>query len=102
MSTITDILWWRSKRKEPSEQIANIETEEQFEEIANTFETEEQLEKIGNTSEKILSGGHTENHIQKKNIEEDLQSTTSSHEVLTEKHELISIKRAAAKENLLL
>ncbi|KAK2577041.1 hypothetical protein KPH14_012866, partial [Odynerus spinipes] len=28
----------------PGEQIANIETEEQLEEIANTSETEEQLE----------------------------------------------------------
>ncbi|GFU21880.1 KRAB-A domain-containing protein 2 [Trichonephila clavipes] len=48
----------------PSEQIANIETKEQ-------------LEETGNTSEKNLSGGHTENYIPKKNIEEDLQSTTS-------------------------
>ncbi|XP_055943339.1 KRAB-A domain-containing protein 2-like [Argiope bruennichi] len=86
----------------PSEQIASIETEEQLEEIANTFETEEQLGKTGNTSEKNLSGGQTENQIPKKNIEEDLQSTTSLHQVLNEKHELISIKRAAAKENLLL
>nr|XP_012151860.1 PREDICTED: uncharacterized protein LOC105663967 [Megachile rotundata] len=86
----------------PSEQIANIETEEQLEEIANTFETEEQLEETVNTSEKNLSGVHNENHIPKKNIEEYLQSTTSSHQVLTEKHELISIKRAAAKQNLLL
>ncbi|XP_055944438.1 uncharacterized protein LOC129975400 [Argiope bruennichi] len=86
----------------PSEQIASIETEEQLEEIANTFETEEQLEETGNTFEKNLSGGQTENQIPKKNIEEDLQSTTSSHQVLNEKHELISIKRAAAKENLLL
>ncbi|KAM4707160.1 baculoviral IAP repeat-containing protein 1-like [Discoglossus pictus] len=86
----------------PSEQIANIKTEEQLEEIANTFETEEQLEETVNTSEKNLSGGHTENHIPKKNIEEDLQSPTSSHQVLTEKHKFISIKRAAAKENLLL
>ncbi|GFV26662.1 KRAB-A domain-containing protein 2 [Trichonephila clavipes] len=85
-----------------SEQIANIETEEQLEETANTFETEEQLEETGNISEKYLSGGHTENHIPKKNIEEVLQSTTSSHQVLTEKHELTSKKRATAKENLLL
>ncbi|GFS87751.1 hypothetical protein TNCV_4213741 [Trichonephila clavipes] len=35
------------------EQIANTETEEQLEEIENTFETEEQLEATGNTSEKI-------------------------------------------------
>lgn len=35
----------------PSEQIANIEAEEQLEEIANTFETEEQLEETVNTSE---------------------------------------------------
>ena len=73
----------------PSEQIANIEAEEQLEELFNT-------------SEKKLSGGHTENHIPKKNIEEDLQSTASSHQVLAEKHELISIKRATAKENILL
>ncbi|GFQ71841.1 KRAB-A domain-containing protein 2 [Trichonephila clavata] len=85
----------------PCEQITNIETEKQLEEIANTFETEEQLEETGNT-EKNLSGGHSENHIRKKNIENYLQSTTSSYQVLTEKHELISIKRAAAKENLLL
>ncbi|GFU78145.1 KRAB-A domain-containing protein 2 [Trichonephila clavipes] len=36
----------------PNEQIANIKTEEQLEEIANTFETEEQLEETGNTFEK--------------------------------------------------
>ncbi|XP_055932879.1 KRAB-A domain-containing protein 2-like [Argiope bruennichi] len=75
----------------PSEQIGSIETEEQLEEIANTFETEEQLEETGNTLEKNLSGGQTENQIPKKNIEEDLQSNTSSHQVLNEKHELISI-----------
>lgn len=85
----------------PSEQIASIETEEQLEEIANTFETEEQLKETVNTSEKNWSGGHIENHIPKKNIEEDLQSTTNSHQVLTERHELISIKRAAAEKNLL-
>ncbi|XP_023288360.1 KRAB-A domain-containing protein 2 [Orussus abietinus] len=85
----------------PGEQIANIETEEQLEEIANTSETEEQLEETVNAYQKNLSGGHTENHIPKKNIEEDLQPT-SSHQILSEKHELISIKRAAAKENLLL
>ena len=49
-----------------------------------------------------MRGGQTKNQIPKKNIEEDLQSTTSSHQVLNEKHELISIKRAAAKENFLL
>ncbi|GFX67467.1 hypothetical protein TNCV_3463561 [Trichonephila clavipes] len=38
--------------------------------------------------------GHTENHIPKKNIEEDMQSTTSSHQVLTEKHELIYKKKS--------
>ncbi|GFU16206.1 KRAB-A domain-containing protein 2 [Trichonephila clavipes] len=80
-----------------SEQISNIETEEQLEEIVNTFETEEHLEETGNTSEKNLSGGHTENHIPKKNIEDDLQFTTPSYQVLTEKHELISKKRASAK-----
>ncbi|GFV80150.1 hypothetical protein TNCV_1477131 [Trichonephila clavipes] len=37
----------------PSEQISNLETEAQLEEIANTFETEEQLEETDNTSEKI-------------------------------------------------
>ncbi|GFW10025.1 KRAB-A domain-containing protein 2 [Trichonephila clavipes] len=52
-----------------------FETEEQLEKIANTFETEEQLKETGNTSEKNKSGGHTENHIPKKNIPEDLQST---------------------------
>ncbi|GFW69628.1 hypothetical protein TNCV_489721 [Trichonephila clavipes] len=67
-------------------QIANIETEEQLEEIGNTFEIEEQLEETGNTSEKHLSGGHTENHIPKKNTEEDFQSNTSTYQVLTEKH----------------
>ncbi|XP_035210146.1 KRAB-A domain-containing protein 2-like [Stegodyphus dumicola] len=82
----------------PSEQIENIETEKQLKEIANAFETKEQLEETGNTSEKI--GGHTENHIQKKNIQEVLQSTMSSHQVLTETDELISIKRPAAKDNL--
>ncbi|XP_049791484.1 uncharacterized protein LOC126198880 [Schistocerca nitens] len=67
----------------PGEQIANIKTEEQLEEIANTSETEEQLEET-------------------KNIEEDLQPTTSSHQILSEKHELISTKRVASKENILL
>lgn len=85
----------------PSEQIASIETEEQLEEIANTFETEEQLKETVNTSEKNWSVGHIENYIPKKNIEEDLQSTTNSHQVLTERHELISIKRAAVEKNLL-
>ncbi|GFT52843.1 SCAN domain-containing protein 3 [Trichonephila clavipes] len=82
----------------PSEQIANIETKEQHKETVNAFETEEQLEE----GKKNLSGGHTDNHIPKKNTEEDLQSTTSAHQVLNEKHELNSKKRAAAKENLLL
>ena len=86
----------------PSELIANIETEEQLEEIANTCETEKQHEETVDTSEKKLSGGHTENNILRKNIEEDLHSTTFPHQALTGKHELISIKRAAAKENLLL
>ncbi|GBM60030.1 hypothetical protein AVEN_147593-1 [Araneus ventricosus] len=86
----------------PGEQIANIETEEQLEEIANTFKTEEQLEKTVNTFEENLSNGHTENHISKRNIEEDLQPTTSSYQALTEQHEFISIKRSAAKENLVL
>ncbi|GFU57338.1 KRAB-A domain-containing protein 2 [Trichonephila clavipes] len=66
------------------------------------LETEEQLEETGNTSGKNFSGAHTENHMPKKNIEEDLESTTSSHQVLAEKHELISKKRADAKANLLL
>ncbi|GFW60913.1 KRAB-A domain-containing protein 2 [Trichonephila clavipes] len=57
---------------------------------------------VSQLCQSYASGGHTENHIPKKNIEDDLQSTTSSHQVLTEKHELISKKRAAAKENLLL
>ncbi|GFV60422.1 hypothetical protein TNCV_3470571 [Trichonephila clavipes] len=43
------------------------------EQIANV-ETEEQLEETGNTSEKKLSGGHTENHIPKKNFGEDLEN----------------------------
>ncbi|GFW83134.1 hypothetical protein TNCV_3236821 [Trichonephila clavipes] len=50
------------------------------------LETEEKLEETGKTSEKNLSGGHTENHIPKKNIENDLQFTTSSHQVLWLKH----------------
>ncbi|GFX28185.1 KRAB-A domain-containing protein 2 [Trichonephila clavipes] len=81
----------------PCEQIENIETEEQLEETVNTSETEEQLKETGNTSEKNLSGGHTENHIPKKNIEENFQSTTSSRQVLTEKHELISKKERPRK-----
>ncbi|GFY02269.1 uncharacterized protein TNCV_3501521 [Trichonephila clavipes] len=86
----------------PSEQIPSIETEEHLEEIAIPLETEEHLEETGNTSENILSGDHTKNHIPKKNIEEDLQSTTSSHQVLAEKHELISKITATAKDNPLL
>ncbi|GFX28339.1 transposase [Trichonephila clavipes] len=88
-----------------SEQIANIKTEEHLEETANTFETEEQIKETGNTSEKNLSSGHNENDIPKKNIEEDLQFTTSSHQVLTEKHELISKKKNGCERessNLLL
>ncbi|GFV08849.1 uncharacterized protein TNCV_3820921 [Trichonephila clavipes] len=54
--------------------------------IAN-IEIEEQLEETGNTSEKNLSDGHTENHIPKKNIAEHVQPTTSSHQILTEKHQ---------------
>lgn len=73
----------------PGEQIVNIETEEQLEEIVNAFEEN-------------LSSDHTENHIPKENIDEELQPTTSSYQALTEQHEFISIKRAAAKENLLL
>ncbi|XP_023211665.1 KRAB-A domain-containing protein 2-like [Centruroides sculpturatus] len=73
----------------PGEQIANIETEEQLEEIVNTFEEN-------------LSSGHNEYHIPKENIKEELQLTTSSCQALTEQHEFITIKRAAAKENLLL
>ncbi|GFT16575.1 KRAB-A domain-containing protein 2 [Trichonephila clavipes] len=93
--------WATAAPEEQLEEIANtFESEEQLEKTANTFETEEQLEETGNTSEKHLSGGHTENHIPKKNIEEDLQSTTSSHQVLTEKHELISKKRAAARKRI--
>ncbi|GFU53187.1 KRAB-A domain-containing protein 2 [Trichonephila clavipes] len=96
----------------PSEQNANIETEEQLEEIANTleteeqleaiantFETEEQLEEPGNISEKSLSGDHTENHIPKKISEEDLQSTTFSH-LLIEKHELISKKKERPRKRI--
>ncbi|GFX94951.1 hypothetical protein TNCV_3045831 [Trichonephila clavipes] len=80
-----------------SEQIVNTETEEQLEEIANTFETQEQLKETGNTSEKNVSGGHTENHIPKKIIEDDLESTTPSHQVLTEKQELISKEKGPRK-----
>ncbi|GFW94779.1 KRAB-A domain-containing protein 2 [Trichonephila clavipes] len=65
--------------------------EEQLEEIPNQFE------EAGNTSEKNLNDGHTENHIPKKNIEEDFQSPTSSHQVLTEKRELISKKERPRK-----
>ncbi|XP_053309752.1 KRAB-A domain-containing protein 2-like [Spea bombifrons] len=86
----------------PSELIANIETEEQLKEIANTCETEKQHEETVDTSEKNLCGGLSENHISRKNIEEDLHSTTFPHQALTGKHELISRKRAAAKENLVL
>ena len=43
-----------------------------------------------------LSGGHSENHISRKNFEEDLHSTTFPHQALTGKLELILIKRAAA------
>ena len=49
-----------------------------------------------------MNCGQSENDISRKNIEEDLHSTTFPHQALTGKHELISIKRAAAKENLLL
>ncbi|XP_023231251.1 KRAB-A domain-containing protein 2-like [Centruroides sculpturatus] len=72
----------------PGEQISNIETEEQLEEIVNTFE-------------RNLSSGHNEYHIPKENIEEELQPTTSSCQALTKQHEFISIKRGAAKENIL-
>ena len=58
---------------------ANIETEEQLEDIGNTFETEEQLEEIICTFEENLSSGHNESHIPKKNIEKDLQPNTSSY-----------------------
>ncbi|GFW65327.1 KRAB-A domain-containing protein 2 [Trichonephila clavipes] len=46
--------------------MTNIETEDQPEEIANTFETEEKLKETGNTSEKNLISGHTESQIPKK------------------------------------
>ncbi|XP_023225321.1 KRAB-A domain-containing protein 2-like [Centruroides sculpturatus] len=72
----------------PGKQIANIETEEQLKETVNTFEEN-------------LSSGHNEYHSPKENIKE-LQSTTSSYQALTEQHKIISIKRAATKENLLL
>ncbi|GFW39032.1 hypothetical protein TNCV_1830241 [Trichonephila clavipes] len=48
---------------------------------------------------KNWSGVHTENHIPKKNIEEDLQSTTSPHQVLIEKYELISKKSVRERES---
>ncbi|XP_067125299.1 KRAB-A domain-containing protein 2-like [Centruroides vittatus] len=73
----------------PGKQIANIETKEQLEEIVDTFEEN-------------LSSGHNEYHIPKKNIEQELQPTTSSYQALTEQHKFISIKRAASKDNLLL
>ncbi|GFV25840.1 uncharacterized protein TNCV_3868081 [Trichonephila clavipes] len=62
----------------PSKQIANIKTEEHLEEMPTPLETEEQLEETGDTFGKNFSGGHTKNHMPKKNIEEDLQSITSS------------------------
>ena len=49
-----------------------------------------------------MSGRHLENHVSRKIFEEDLHSTSFSHQALTGKHELISIKTEAAKENLLL
>ncbi|GFT32824.1 uncharacterized protein TNCV_5038711 [Trichonephila clavipes] len=93
-----------TETEEQLEEIANtFEAEEQLKETANNFEAEEQLEETGNTSEKKLRGSNVENHIPKKNIEEDLQSTASSHQVLIKKkHELISKKRVVAKENRLL
>lgn len=57
----------------PGKRIANIETDEQLKEIANTSETEEQLKETVNTIKKNCSGGNTENRIPNKNIEEDLQ-----------------------------
>lgn len=39
----------------PSEQIANVETEDQLEEIVNIFETKEQLEESMNTFEENLN-----------------------------------------------
>ncbi|XP_067140873.1 KRAB-A domain-containing protein 2-like [Centruroides vittatus] len=70
----------------PGEQIANIETEEQFEDI--------------NTFEENLSSGRNEYHIPKENIEQELQPTMSSYQALTE-HEFISIKRSAVKSSTL-
>lgn len=49
-----------------------------------------------------MCSDHAKNHISKGNIEEELQSTTSSYQAQTEQHKFISIKRAASKENLLL
>ncbi|XP_023238740.1 KRAB-A domain-containing protein 2-like [Centruroides sculpturatus] len=60
----------RASSSLPGEQIANIETEEQLEEIVNTFE--------GN-----LSNGHNKYHIPKENIEDELQPTMSSCQALT-------------------
>ncbi|GFU85546.1 hypothetical protein TNCV_2860611 [Trichonephila clavipes] len=65
---------------------------------AKSFSVGSQLEETGNTSEKKLSDGHTENHIPKKNIEDDLQSTTFLHQVLTEKHEFISKKKIGCEK----
>ena len=63
----------------PREQSVVIETEEQLEDITNTFETEKQLEETFIISEKKLSGGNTENYIPKKNNEENLNSIMPSH-----------------------
>ena len=45
---------------------------------------------------------HTESHISKKNIEEELQPTAYSYQILTEQREFISIKRMATKVNFLM
>lgn len=79
----------------PGEQIANIETEEQLEEIANTSETKEQLEEIVKAYKKKFERWSYRKPYFKENTEEDQQPTKSSHRILTEKHEFTSTKRAA-------
>ncbi|GFV64525.1 hypothetical protein TNCV_1042991 [Trichonephila clavipes] len=115
MSTITDMLWRRSKREEPTKRrlaasrqilcsaehyiprgIRQSPYKAMFgEALTSSFlssqqieniKTEEQLEEIANTSEKKLNYGHTENTYSKENIEEDLQIYHVFTSILTEKH----------------
>ena len=65
----------------PSEQMANMETEEQLTEIPIAFETEDQLkEKVWKKSSGVLA----KLHIATRNFEEDLQITMFSHQALAE------------------